>query len=106
MSPSKEPKTMTLEEFAELEDAPEGKGGQQRKINWDNVLKVIRKKPMSNATVFGMIIGNKEQFMFSADAKDPNPGTVWTQLKKWVTNGLLAKRVDDSGNIFYGPIVE
>ena len=102
--PSKEPKTLTLEEFAKLSDAPTGKGGQVKKINWDFVLKELKKKPMSSSTVHKLICGNKKKYMFNEDAKDPNPGTIWTQLKRWVEQSVLAKKADPQGNVFYGPV--
>lgn len=102
--PSKEPQTLTLEEFAQLSDAPEGRGGQQKKINWDLVLEAIQEQPMSNASVFKMICEDKETYLFNPDADDPNQGTIWTKLKQWTTQGIIAKKVDKQGNIFYGPI--
>jgi len=102
--PSKEPQTLSLEQFAELVEAPEGRGGQVKKINWDAVLEQIKKRPMSNATVFKLICEDKESNLFTADADDPNQGTIWTKLKQWTNNGVIAKKVDAQGNIFYGPI--
>ena len=103
MSPSKTPKSMSLEDFAQLGDAPVGKGGQQKKINWEEVLAEIQKRPMTNGNVFQLITGNKKKFMFDEEAVDPNKGTVWTQLKRWATSGSIRKAVDANGTIFYGP---
>lgn len=102
--PSKEPQVLSLEAFAVLADAPEGRGGQVKKINWDAVLEQIKIRPMSNATTFKMICGDKKSYMFSEDADDPNEGTIWTKLKQWTANNIIAKKVDAQGNIFYGPI--
>lgn len=100
---SKEPKVISIEDFAKLADAPVGKGGQVKKINWESVLVAIRKKPMSSASVHKLICEDKPSYMFNEKADNPNPGTIWTQLKRWVEQKILAKKVDEQGNVFYGP---
>ena len=102
--PSKEPQTISLEEFAELPDAASGKGGQARKVKWDDeVLPELLKKPFTNKQVCNLIHGNKGRFFYNEKDDDLNEGTVWTKLKDWVIDGKLRKVQSKSGHIFYGP---
>jgi hypothetical protein len=103
--PSKEPQSITLADFADLSDAPAGRGGQQRKINWDAVLEAVNTQPMTNAQVFSMIIKDKDTYLFDEGAVDPNKGTIWTKLNKWASEKVIRKAVLKKTNtVYYGPI--
>lgn len=103
---SKDPITMSLEAFADLPDAPAGKGGQAKKVKWeDEVLPAIMRKPMTNKQVFAMIHMDKERFFFNPAEKDLNDGTVWTKLRDWVVEKKIRKVESNSGHLFYGPPV-
>jgi len=102
--PSKEPLNISLKEFAELSDAPEGRGRTPKRINWDAVFEAVNTVPMTNAQVYSMIISNKDKYMFDEKDEDPHKGTVWTKLNGWAKDEELRKAVDKKGNIYYGPI--
>ena len=104
--PSKVPNEISLEEFAELSDAPAGgRGGSSRAINWDAVLEAVNASPKTNTQVFNMICEEKDKFLFDGESrKDPNPGTIWVKLDKWVKDKVIRKAKNQAGTVFFGPI--